>query len=239
MSSRTLRRASGRLGALALATLLLAACSGGQPDAGGAGGDAAAGIEWLTDGDAPAAEAANLVPDATLRVRFYDEPSGFDPASIFRVESENIAFNVYSGLVTYDGVTGEIVPDVATDWSTTDNMNWTFNLREGVTFHQGYGDLTAEDVVYSYQRITDPATGSPVRQRVREPDVRHGAGPAHRGDHAVRARRQLPAQGRQLPPGADRLPGGDRGVRRRTTPSTPSGRGPTCSPATCRAAPSS
>jgi peptide/nickel transport system substrate-binding protein len=160
MSSRTLR-ASGRLGALALATLLLAACSGGQPDAGGARGDAAAGIHWITDGDAPAAEAANLVPDATLRIRFYDEPSGFDPATIFRVESENIAFNVYSGLVTYDGVTGEIVPDVATDWSTTDNMTWTFTLRDGVTFHHGYGDLTAEDVVYSYQRIKDPATGSP------------------------------------------------------------------------------
>jgi peptide/nickel transport system substrate-binding protein len=160
MSPRTLRRASARLGALALATLLLAACSGGGPDSGGAAGAAPA-VAWLTNGDIPAVEAANVVPDATLRIRFYDEPSGFDPASIFRVESENIAFNVYSGLVTYDGVTGEIVPDVATGWSTTDNTTWTFTLREGVTFHHGYGDLTAEDVVYSYQRIKDPATGSP------------------------------------------------------------------------------
>jgi len=99
----------------------------------------------------------------TLRVRFYDDPAGFDPANIFRIENENIAFNIFSGLTTYDGRTGEIVPDLATSWETPDNRVWTFRLRQGVEFHKGYGPMTAEDVIYSYNRILDPATASPYR----------------------------------------------------------------------------
>jgi peptide/nickel transport system substrate-binding protein len=99
----------------------------------------------------------------TLYVRFYDDPAGFDPANIFRIENENIAFNIFSGLTTYDSGTGEIIPDLATSWETTDNKTWTFRLREGVEFQKGYGPMTAEDVIYSYNRILDEATASPYR----------------------------------------------------------------------------
>lgn len=97
----------------------------------------------------------------TLTVRFYDDPAGFDPANIFRIENENIAFNLFSGLTTYDGETGKIIPDLATSWETSDSKTWTFQLREGVQFHKGYGEMTAEDVIYSYNRIKDPETASP------------------------------------------------------------------------------
>jgi len=102
-----------------------------------------------------------LAQGKTLTVRFYDDPAGFDPANIFRIENENLAFNIFSGLTTYDGETGEIIPDLATSWETTDNKTWTFKLREGVTFHKDYGDFTAADVIYSFNRIKDPATASP------------------------------------------------------------------------------
>lgn len=102
----------------------------------------------------------------TLTVRFYDDPAGFDPATIFRIENENIAFNIFSGLTTYDSRTGAIVPDLATSWETTDNRVWTFRLRQGVRFQRGYGEFTAEDVIYSYNRILDPATGSPYRSEL-------------------------------------------------------------------------
>ncbi|HKL45757.1 MAG TPA: ABC transporter substrate-binding protein [Roseovarius sp.] len=97
----------------------------------------------------------------TLTIRFYDDPAGYDPANIFRIENENLAFNIFSGLTTYDSQTGEIIPDLATSWETTDNKTWTFNLRKGVQWQEGYGEFTAEDVIYSYSRILDPETASP------------------------------------------------------------------------------
>tara|TARA_R110002124_G_scaffold63350_17_gene173155 strand:+ start:4492 stop:6033 length:1542 start_codon:yes stop_codon:yes gene_type:complete len=107
------------------------------------------------------AAAPAMAQGKTLTVRFYDDPAGFDPANIFRIENENIAFNIFSGLTSYDGVTGEIVPDLATSWETPDNKTWTFKLREGVKFQKDYGDFTAADVIYSFNRIKDPATASP------------------------------------------------------------------------------
>ena len=37
---------------------------------------------------------AVMAQEKTLRVRFYDDPAGFDPANIFRTENENIAYNI-------------------------------------------------------------------------------------------------------------------------------------------------
>lgn len=104
--------------------------------------------------------------DKTLRVRFYDDPAGFDPANIFRIENENLAFNIFSGLTTYDSQTGKIVPDLAESWETPDNTVWTFKLRKGVKWQKGYGEFTAADVIYSYNRILDPATASPYRSEL-------------------------------------------------------------------------
>ena len=54
------------------------------------------------------------------------------------------------------------VPVLAESWEVhADGTEWTFRVRQGVTFHDG-SPLTAEDVVYSFQRILDPATGSPA-----------------------------------------------------------------------------
>ena len=46
--------------------------------------------------------------------------------------------------------------DLAADWSVSDDgLEWTFNLREGVTWHNG-DPFTADDVVYTYNRSKDP-----------------------------------------------------------------------------------
>ncbi len=97
----------------------------------------------------------------TLRIRFYDDPAGFDPANIFRIENENIAFNIFSGLTTYDSDTGKIVPDLAESWEHKGYKTWSFKLRRGVKWQKGYGEFTAADVLYTYQRIVDPKTSSP------------------------------------------------------------------------------
>ena len=45
--------------------------------------------------------------------------------------------------------------------SSSDKRDWTFKVKEGVLFHHGT-ELTADDVKYTFQRISDPDTGSPA-----------------------------------------------------------------------------
>ncbi|MEQ9811870.1 MAG: ABC transporter substrate-binding protein [Azospirillaceae bacterium] len=48
-------------------------------------------------------------------------------------------------------------PDLAESWeSSEDGLTWTFHLRQGVQFHGGYGEMTADDVVFSLTRAADP-----------------------------------------------------------------------------------
>lgn len=54
-----------------------------------------------------------------------------------------------------------IEPDLAESWDTSaDKKTWTFHLRHGVQFHGGYGELTADDVVFSLQKAADPKTSA-------------------------------------------------------------------------------
>lgn len=78
-----------------------------------------------------------------------------DPAQINQVLQFQISSNVLSGLTH---INPELVAqgDLAEDWSVSDDgKEWTFNLREGVTFHNG-DPFTADDVVFTYQRNKDP-----------------------------------------------------------------------------------
>src|SRR5438552_1892244 len=100
-----LRRA-WRLIAWPLALAGLAACSGQSAKSTGA------------DSLSSANQSSSLKEE--IVVRLWDNPMGFDPATLFRIETENVAFNIYSGLTTYDAQTGGIVPDLAESWESTD-----------------------------------------------------------------------------------------------------------------------
>src|SRR5438067_728305 len=55
----------------------------------------------------------------------------------------------------------KIEPDLAESWeSSPDGKTWTFHLRHGVQFHGGYGELTAEDVIFSLNKAGDPKTSA-------------------------------------------------------------------------------
>ena len=96
-----------------------------------------------------------------LRVRFGGDISILDPALIFQVENQTIAGHVYNGLVQYDQATNEIIPDLATGWEVSpDGTEYTFTLRDDATWHKGYGQLTSDDVKFSFERILDESTGS-------------------------------------------------------------------------------
>jgi len=99
--------------------------------------------------------------DDTLRVRIGSDVGVLDPARIFGIENQTVAGHVYNGLVKYDQATNKVVPDLATEWSVAaDGKSYTFKLRSGVKWHKGYGQLTADDVKFSLDRVLDPKTKS-------------------------------------------------------------------------------
>ena len=78
-----------------------------------------------------------------------------DPAKINQALQFQISSNIISGLMHIDA---KLVPqgDLAESWKVSDDgKEWIFNLREGVTFHNG-DRFTAEDVVFTYLRSRDP-----------------------------------------------------------------------------------
>jgi len=63
-----------------------------------------------------------------------------------------------------DGTVPDWVPGLAESWTVSDDgLVWTFALRQGVQFHKGYGQFTAEDVKFTFDRMADPANAFPRR----------------------------------------------------------------------------
>lgn len=90
---------------------------------------------------------------------FSHEPGPLDPARAVTVTDGAACALVYSGLLRPDQ-SGRPVPDLAEAWEVSDDGRcYTFHLRRGVLFHDG-SELDSGDVVYSFQRILDPAVGS-------------------------------------------------------------------------------
>lgn len=60
----------------------------------------------------------------------------------------------------------EFEPSLAESWeSSADAKTWTYRLREGVQFHKGYGEMTSDDVMFTFGRQLDPelVTGGKVQ----------------------------------------------------------------------------
>lgn len=123
---------------------------------------------------APAAPAATAVPPPTtapaptaapaaaaskiLRIRLYGDIQNIDPAFRISNNDETVMDCVFSKLVTYGPGSYDLKNDLAEKIeSSADGKTITFKIREGVKWPKGYGELTAEDVKYSYERIADPA----------------------------------------------------------------------------------
>nr|MDJ0823699.1 ABC transporter substrate-binding protein [Paracoccaceae bacterium] len=97
---------------------------------------AAAGAALLFGGLGGPASAQT--PPGVLIVGQIAEPKSLDPAAVTAVNDFRILVNVYEGLTRYKSGTLEVEPALATDWSISeDGTEYTFTLRDGVTFHDG------------------------------------------------------------------------------------------------------
>lgn len=88
-----------------------------------------------------------------------DEPATLDPAKAVGLPEIQVIRDLFEGLVNQNEK-GEIVPGVASKWQSSDNRTWVFTLRDDARWSDG-SPVTAEDFVYSWQRLVDPKTTSP------------------------------------------------------------------------------
>lgn len=100
-----------------------------------------------------------LLAKDKLTVDLVNEPSSLDPQVQWNPDSYYVYRNVFDNLLTRDDK-GDIIPEIATSWKYLSDNEIEFKIRDDVTFHDGK-KLTAEDVAFSVQRITDPKFGSP------------------------------------------------------------------------------
>ena len=90
-----------------------------------------------------------------------------DPAQVnLGIVAGELVSNIFSGLVQFDETLG-LIPDLAETWDVSeDGLNYTFQLRDGLTFHNG-DPLRAEDILYTYERTTNPDFASPHANKLR------------------------------------------------------------------------
>ena len=128
--------------------LIVAGCDGsGSTDAGTASGD---------------------TPHAggTYKFPLLTDPVSIEPLNAQEPEGMQVAHQVFQGLVKWEmNDAGDMVaePDIAESWETTDSQTWTFTLKKGVTFQPPVNrEVTAQDFVDSWDRVTDPKNQSYV-----------------------------------------------------------------------------
>lgn len=93
--------------------------------------------------------------------------TNLDPAFINMAVQFQVTSNILGGLTHIDA---SLIPrpDLAESWEVTpDGLTWTFRLRRGVRWHNG-DRFTADDVLFTFHRTRDPATGS-IHRSVLDP----------------------------------------------------------------------
>ena len=96
----------------------------------------------------------------TLRVSNGGDPPDFDVHQTVTYLTQFVGAPCYSTLLRIDGGDyNRLMPDLAETWEVAaDRKTVTFRLRRGVVFHNGM-PMTAEDVIYSLDRIRKPPSG--------------------------------------------------------------------------------
>jgi peptide/nickel transport system substrate-binding protein len=143
---------------LLIVSMLASAACGGAP----APAPTKAPAPATTAAPAPAAAAPKY--GGIVNYPLASAPGGFD-AHRMAAFSPFVVIPVFNNLVRMDPTKKEndpanIVGDLAESWTVSpDGKSVTFKLRKGVTWHDGSA-FTADDVVYTFAKIMDPARSS-------------------------------------------------------------------------------
>ncbi|MCD6733133.1 MAG: ABC transporter substrate-binding protein [Burkholderiaceae bacterium] len=94
--------------------------------------------------------AAGTAQAKTLRIADQGDALSMDPHSLNESLQLSFTGNIYEPLVAHDKKLG-LVPGLATRWTQVNPTTWRFELRRGVTFHDGT-PFTADDVLFTFAR---------------------------------------------------------------------------------------
>ena len=102
-------------------------------------------------GDAAQGEAADSEYKDTLVFAMNTDVQSMDPQIQNDTTSEQVVKMLYNTLLKFED-DGTVVGDLAESWSVSeDKLTWTFNLKQGVKFHNGK-ELTSADVKATFDR---------------------------------------------------------------------------------------
>ena len=97
-----------------------------------------------------------------LKVRDYSDIKSLDPAFFLSTPEENIMACIYNKLISFKpGSKWEWQLEAAKSIEQVDATHIKFELKPGIKFTHGFGEMTAEDVKFSFERVADPKTESP------------------------------------------------------------------------------
>ena len=127
--------------------LLLSACSGGGDK------EKESGKEKDNKGNEEVKEGGDLV------IAVLSDAAKMDPQTATDVPTAAVMVNMMEGLVKKDKE-DQIIPSLATSWTTIDDVTWEFELQKDVKFHDGE-PFNGEAVKANFERILDPEVAAP------------------------------------------------------------------------------
>lgn len=93
-------------------------------------------------------------PKKLLVTRLVSDITSLDPAHMAGTVDDAVMLCVGENLMTYKAGGTGLVPELAEELtSSKDGRTHRFRLKKGIPFHGGYGEVTAEDVKFSFERI--------------------------------------------------------------------------------------
>lgn len=87
--------------------------------------------------------------------------NSLDPVASGNTASGAKIMNMFDAPTNYENGTTEVTNLLITDYEISDDLTeYTFNLKEGVQFHGDYGEMTADDIVYSFRRLMESSNST-------------------------------------------------------------------------------
>ncbi|MDH3925651.1 MAG: ABC transporter substrate-binding protein, partial [Xanthomonadales bacterium] len=111
----------------------------------GLAGTGMPGVSWAVHGD-------------TLHIRNYQDLTSLDSVSSLSAAEGIISAAINQNLLRFKpNGTWDTQFDAAESFEQIDETHYAFRLKKGQLFSNGYGEMTADDVKFSFERMVDPA----------------------------------------------------------------------------------